>query len=1115
MWLLDSVRQGRPAPATPPPKPAAPPAPAPTQDPRPAPSPAPAPVGPGSPTVSPINVPMPPVSNAPIQILGAWTALEVLNPQTFGKPHELASKGDRALVADISGSLPWERGEKSRPNKKLFFHVVLGTVDAPRAFEALLERFVDQRAERPRVKAEVVLASIIVDKSGVPVPDDAVTVSSFGWGLPVALNGSLADLSGWSAAAERLHADLAKQVRRQNKNGEELPLDRETIQEAFRWLLATLKLPEAYAHPPRFAIRVFQDFRLKEPPDPLLLNSFFLGDLARARACFANGTAPKALQLYVGQSAPPERRDLLQDVAALEEAIAPSITPPARWPAPGHHALVLLQQAAVNLALKDSSKPGIVAVNGPPGTGKTTLLRDIVAALVTRRAEAMCKFDDPSHAFSDSGQKLKLGSESATLYTLDRRLKGFEMLVASSNNGAVENVSAELPSQEAVADDVGVTYFKSLADALLDRPTWGLVAGVLGNAANRARFMKTFWWDEDLGLATYLAEAAGTPQWLEELGPNNTKRRRRPRLIIESNAPSSHGEALKRWRAARTEFLGCAEEARGLLAGLEAIRSAVRELPKLVAAVSSAVAQRDAALASADQARARFQESLPRIKAAEEELKRAQEQLEAHLVRKPGFIARLFRLAVARQWVKANEALEGKCQRATSTRDGCSQTTVRLEYEWKTSEATARKRAADVDSAEQQRAAMRRVLDEGRSRLGSRVVDIDFFERSHDVLQKSVPWSDDVAQRVRDNLFRSAIALHKAFIDAAAKPIRGNLAGLVKSMGPTGSSAFADGKAPLLSEVWATLFLVVPVISTTFASVDRMLGCLPSEALGWLLIDEAGQALPQAAVGAILRCRRAVVVGDPVQIEPVVPLPERLTQTICRRFGVDPDRFNAPEASAQTLADAATPYMAEFQGRQGSRTVGLPLLVHRRCAEPMFGIANAVAYQHLMVHAKTQKASAIKDCLGPSRWIDVRGSSRDKWCPEEGQVVLDLLRRLATAGVPPDVYIVSPFRMVEENLSRLLLESGVLVPLTPDPGKWVRERVGTVHTVQGREAEAVVFVLGAPDPAQRGARGWAGGRPNLLNVALTRAQEVAYVIGSRQLWRDAGVFGALHDGMPS
>jgi len=53
--------------------------------------------------------------------------------------------------------------------------------------------------------------------------------------------------------------------------------------------------------------------------------------------------------------------------------------------------------------------------------------------------------------------------------------------------------------------------------------------------------------------------------------------------------------------------------------------------------------------------------------------------------------------------------------------------------------------------------------------------------------------------------------------------------------------------------------------------------------------------------------------GDPVQIEPVVTLPGTLTQNICRRFGVDPDLYNAPEASAQTLAIRRLAYFAEFE----------------------------------------------------------------------------------------------------------------------------------------------------------------------------------------------------------
>ena len=46
---------------------------------------------------------------------------------------------------------------------------------------------------------------------------------------------------------------------------------------------------------------------------------------------------------------------------------------------------------------------------------------------------------------------------------------------------------------------------------------------------------------------------------------------------------------------------------------------------------------------------------------------------------------------------------------------------------------------------------------------------------------------------------------------------------------------------------------------------------------------------------------------------------------------------------------------------------------------------------------------------------------------------------------------------------------------------------------------------------QKGARMWAGMTPNLLNVAITRAKEVIYVVGNKSLWKEAGVFKELHD----
>jgi superfamily I DNA and/or RNA helicase len=175
----------------------------------------------------------------------------------------------------------------------------------------------------------------------------------------------------------------------------------------------------------------------------------------------------------------------------------------------------------------------------------------------------------------------------------------------------------------------------------------------------------------------------------------------------------------------------------------------------------------------------------------------------------------------------------------------------------------------------------------------------------------------------------------------------------------------------------------------------------------------------------------------------------------------------------------------------------------------MFDISNRIAYGGLMVQAKPTKGSSIRDVLGSSHWIDVQGSARDKFSPEEGQHLLLLLRTLRNNAIPPDLYIVTPFVAVQDGLRQLVKQDGVLQGWVDNAFNWPSERIGTVHTVQGREAEAVIIVLGAPDPSQNGARQWAGATPNLLNVAVTRAKEAVYVIGNRSLWAGAGKFSAL------
>ncbi|KTT96642.1 DEAD/DEAH box helicase [Sphingomonas sanguinis] len=1041
--------------AAPAPKPTAPPTPPPAQ---PTPRSRPAPPLPERETIA----------NDPQDILRAWTVLEVLSPATFRKPADLAG-GDMRRIARFDRGLPWAGGTaKGPPGARLYFQIVLGSIVMQPAIDGLLQRFADSRPERPQARGETPLAIVIVDREGRPIPDACAVVSSFGWGLPHALAGDPASLSRWSEEEDRIQTALHERLYREGQDGKAVPLDEAAIASAYRWLVATLGLDGSLSKPPSFAVRSTVPFKSSEPPEALLLNSFFLKDIGKAAALFAKNEVPETLKRFLGVTSPETRRDLLHDEEAIEAVVAPERFPAGRWPGPGRHPLVLMQQAAVNLAT--AQRPGeILAVNGPPGTGKTTLLRDVVAALVTERAGVMASFDDPEKAFTASGAKLNLGGAWLHLYRLDPRLKGFEMLVASSNNKAVENVSGELPAIGAVADDAPrLRYFKPMADGLLGQESWGAIAAVLGNAGNRSAFKDRFWWTEDTGLFSYFKAIDGRKPEIRL--PDGTTRP--PRIVSDLDPPLDRRAALRRWQAARTRF---------------------RDLEKQVAATRERV-------------------ELFRLRSRHFPiLERAFEAVRVHGAERPGLFQRLLGLGRYRAWrathVPLSSALASAGEQAADAKllpAGLRQRLARSP--WLGFGADAR--ATEVD------ALLAPLLAEWRRERDARhatAIDDDFFASEPEQIQPSAPWFTAEEHRERDALFEAALDLHGAFIDAAAKPLRQNLGAALQVL--DGKGLGDPARDALIPDLWSSLFLVVPAMSTTFASVGTMLGRLPPASLGWLLVDEAGQASPQQAVGAIMRAGRAIVVGDPIQVPPVVMLPERLTSAICRTFGIDAGRFSAPAASVQTLADDATAWFAEFPARLGSRTVGVPLLVHRRCSEPMFGIANRVAYEKLMVQAKTPRPSPIRDLLGPSSWIDVVGSGIDKWCVEEGREAVAMIERIVAADLKPDLYAVTPFVQVADGLRRMIRESAILGAAIPDLDRWSYERVGTIHTVQGREAETVIFVLGAPNADQTGARAWAGKEPNLLNVAVTRAKEAVYVIGNRGLWRSAGVFAQLDAGL--
>jgi AAA domain len=1081
-----------------------------------------------------VATPQPKKDNDPSSILSSWLATEALSPQTYKRPENLASD-DRRLVVSLSDVLPWLEGAKSKPSHQLFYEVVLGAINMDEASSQLVAAFgVNEERERPN-NLKAATATFIIDAKGIPLEEEGIGVSSFAWALPKALRKELSSLNKWPEVELKAIEGLRQIIHRLDDDGDSVPVDTDVIEAAHQWLVRSFALADDLVEAPRFAIRRYHHFKTKGLPEPQLLNSFFLNDLTRAIDLVSVGKWPNALESYLGITKPDAPVDLLKNLKALEASVSPAQIPVARWPMGPDRSLVLLQQAAINLSRVELEANGIFAVNGPPGTGKTTLLRDVVADVVVQRARAMVAFSKPDEAFRSSGEKVRTGPTFRTLYKLDPSLRGFEILVASSNNKAVENISKELPGIGALGRSEP-RYFKSVSERVLnpvsnfDEPhtmvknqirapleTWGLIAAVMGNRKNISSFQNSFWWDKDYSMRLYLRAAKGD-DIREEIKDHETGKLtgyRTPKIMSAEKPPAGNEAAQAAWRSASARFKKLEKQVSDIIKERDAVRrtflASFDEREKL-RSIRIRIAEAEASAQVLGVANIKAQNMLSAAKLL---LQESGYRANEHNRDRPGFFARLFRTSAAKIWkwrakeiAREHRAIQETFRAAEGNAEAASAACMRAHSIVSEGKIDAERQALRVQEIEG-------TLSKWRSLLGNRFIDRRFFEMAHETRQAIIPWLEDSVQKLREDVFITALDVHKAFIGAAAQKILHNLSALFDLGKGAGTSDPA--KLALLPELWSTLFLVVPVLSTTFASVDRMLGRLGPESIGWLLIDEAGQALPQAAVGAIMRSKRAMVVGDPIQIPPVVTLPQHLVDEISRFFKVNPPDWAAPIASAQTLADRASRYQSVFSGDAGERNVGLPLLVHRRCEEPMFGISNAIAYDGKMVtQVPRTDGGEIRRALGPSCWFDVEGDASTKWCPAEGEKVVELLKVLAADGIrKPDLFIVTPFRVVANEIRKVLLNQlRLFKDFGLDPDIWVNDHVGTVHTVQGREADTVILLLGAPKPTQNGARQWAGSPPNLANVAVSRAKRNLYVVGSRSAWQGAGCFSSLNSELP-
>lgn len=777
-----------------------------------------------------------------------------------------------------------------------------------------------------------------------------------------------------------------------------------------------------------------------------MVPSFYAADIGRVQKKTKDIQKTALFPYLQSPTSEHTRLDVLTNHQAMASLLDPKTLTQARWPTNPHHSLNIAQQAAVG-SIINNTQP-LIAVNGPPGTGKTTLLRDVIAQSVLARADRLVDLQDPSYGI-ETRMVTPKNKDMAPfeLSLVDSHLvAGTSVFVASNNNAAVENISLELPQVKTIDTRTFSTasYLKTAANELANTDKtpqrkqstqnttcWGLMALRMGNRDNINTVLE--------GLNPFVKDNSQKRGLVESL------RRMKPITTAE-------------WHQLCEEYTTTKEAVTTYLDTLCESWARITRIPYLKDWMDTTDLLTDS-----------LQTLLP--------IASHHKRLRTHLGHEDVIVSRAFFAAHKDSLSKA---------RTTAQKESTLHGLARYQYY-----ATAIKRAE---------------LEQAILSTFMTLPNDTLFDQPFEDLQRSSVWTHPELEKARSTLFLKAMALHEGFWRWNWQKLYGLLKGTRLIL--TGEAGVNES---LVLELWESLFMLTPVISTTLASVRK----LPIKAgwIGTLLIDEAGQATQQSLTGALFRARKAVVIGDPQQIEPVFTVPSPLVSHFQTQYAVE-ERFNPITHSAQTLADNSMTTGAWITGKPRVWT-GLPLRVHRRCQDPMFSISNEISYDGQMVQgAGSHDVNAIiQHGFGESMWLDITDdAAQGKMRTQEYQALLTCLNRLKNqwpqntqTKTPLDAYIISPYVDVAQQAREAVKQ-------TFGWDGYKKLPAGTVHTFQGKEADIVFLVLGSK-PGQPGARArsWAAAQANLLNVALTRARLAVYVIGATQDWKDLPYFSTLYE----
>ena len=273
-----------------------------------------------------------------------------------------------------------------------------------------------------------------------------------------------------------------------------------------------------------------------------------------------------------------------------------------------------------------------------------------------------------------------------------------------------------------------------------------------------------------------------------------------------------------------------------------------------------------------------------------------------------------------------------------------------------------------------------------------------------------------------------------------------------------------------------------------------------------LIVDEAGQVSPEVGIATFALAKRAVIVGDVKQIEPVWNITNKIDIGNLKKCDLimnyedlkyqeefDPKGFLSSTGSIMKMAQNACNFK-----EKGLAEKGVILVEHRRCYDEIINYCNVLAYNGQLIPLK---GKAKNDLLFPPMYcIHIEGnsttSSTSRYNQNEVKAIVDWLVKNKNiienkyGQIENAVGIITPFVGQKNSLRYALKNAGFNVDVL---------KLGTVHALQGAERPIILFsmVYGKGDSGTMFFD--RDNKPNMLNVAVSRAKDNFIVFANTEI----------------